>query len=173
MMINDFITGKEIPEIGPEANRQAVEQLLVNEKGYARQDVEVDAAIKMTVGTIPYLSRIDLVVCVRGTRFMAIKCAAASLGSWAREIIAAARLIDKYQIPLAVVSDGRNAMVFDTVSGKKIGDGLDSIPSKSEAEKMLKNMPLQPFPPERLDREKLIFSSYDSMNVNRNIAPKP
>ncbi|OQX01952.1 MAG: hypothetical protein BWK80_58895 [Desulfobacteraceae bacterium IS3] len=168
-MINDFITGKEIPEIGPEANRQAVEQLLVNEKGYAKQDVEVDAEIKMTVGAIPYLSRIDLVVSVRGTRFMAIKCAAGSLGSWAREIIAAARLIDSYQIPLAVVSDGRNAAVFDVVSGKKIGDGLDSIPSKSQAEKMLKETRLQPFPKDRLEREKLIFSSYDSMNINRRI----
>ncbi|MGD9084546.1 MAG: hypothetical protein PVJ41_06235, partial [Desulfobacterales bacterium] len=58
-----------------------------------------------------------------------------------------------------------------TVSGRKLGEGLDAIPSKDEAVEKLSNLDLQPFPEAKREREGLIFRSYDSMNVNvgRNI----
>jgi len=102
---------------------------------------------------------------------MAIRCAAGSLGSREREIVAAARLLDDYQIPLSVVSDGKTAIVLDTVSGKKTGEGLDSIPAKKKAIEKLEFLELLSFPKDRLEREKLIFRTYDNENVNvqRNI----
>jgi hypothetical protein len=172
-MITDFVTGKEIPNVGAEENRQMVERFLVNEKGFSKEDIEVDVDIEMTVAGETYRSQIDLVVSVDGgtTRLMAVKCAAASLGSREREILAAARLLGKYQLPFAVVSDGKTAIFMDTVSGQKLGEGLDAIPSKDEVRKSLKTLQPQSFPKEKLEREKLIFRSYDSMNVNvqRNV----
>ena len=167
-MITDFVTGKEIPNVGAEENRQMVEQFLVNEKGFSKEDIEVDVDIEMTVAGEPYHSQIDLVVSVDGgaTRFMAIKCAAASLGSREREILAAARLLDQNQLPYSVVSDGKTAIVLDTVSGKKLGEGLQAIPSKGDVCERLKTLHLRPFPKDKSEREKLIFRSYDSMNVN-------
>jgi len=102
---------------------------------------------------------------------MAIKCVAGSLGSREREIIAASRLLDKYQIPFSVASDGKNAIVLDTVSGKKLGEGLNAIFSKEEIKKSSVATRLEPLPEKHLEKEKLIFRSYDSMNVNvrRNI----
>jgi len=168
-MITDFVTGKEIPNIGAEENRQAVERHLVNQKGYSKEDIEIDVDIELTVAGEVYRSQIDLVVRLDSgaARFMAVKCAAGSLGSREREIVAAARLLDeKYQIPYSVVSDGQTAIVLDTVSGKKVGEGLDAIPSKKEAREKMRSIELQPFPQKRLEREKLIFRSYDSLNVN-------
>lgn len=171
-LITDFVTGEKIPDVGAEANRQMVEKVLVTEKGYAKKDIEVNAPIEVTIGDEPYRSSVDLVVSVHGKRYMAIKCAPGSLGSREREIVSAARLLDEYQIPVSVVSDGKTAMVLDTVSGKKIGEGLDAIPSKKALQEMAKSFKLQPVAEKRLDREKLIFRSYDSMNVNvgRNIS---
>lgn len=172
-MITDFVTGKEIPNVGAEENRQMVEQFLVNQKGFSKEDIEIDVDIEMTIAGEPYRSQIDLVVSVDGgiTRFMAIKCAAASLGSREREILAAARLVGENQLPYSVVSDGKTAIVLDTVSGKKLGEGLNAIPSKNEVREKLKIIQQRPFPKEKLEREKLIFRSYDSMNVNvqRNV----
>ena len=48
-MITDFVTGREIPNIGAEENRQAVAQYLVNEKGYSKDDIEVDVKIEMAI----------------------------------------------------------------------------------------------------------------------------
>jgi len=172
-MITDFVTGKDVPNIGAEENRQAVERFLVEQKGYLKEDIQIDVDIEMTVAGELYCSQLDLVVSTDGgkTRFMAIRCAAGSLASREREIIAAARLLDDYLIPLSVVSDGKTAIVLDTASEKKTGDGLDAIPSKKEAIKKLESLELQPFPIDRREKEKLIFRTYDSENVNvqRNI----
>ena len=44
-VITDFITGKEIPNVGAEENRQAVEHFLVEEKGYLKAEIEIDVEI--------------------------------------------------------------------------------------------------------------------------------
>jgi hypothetical protein len=170
-MIEDFVTGRDVPEIGAESNRQAVERLLVLEKGYAREDIEVDAKIEFEVGKGKerYASQVDLVVSVNAekTRVMAIKCVPGSLGSCEREILAAARLLDlRYQIPFAVVSDGKTAVVLDSTSGKKIGEGLASIPEKNVVRDKLKTMTLIACPTERIERERLIFRTYNCEYVN-------
>lgn len=97
---------------------------------------------------------------------MAVKCAAGSLGSREREIVSAARLFSEYPMPLAVVSDGSTATVLDTATGKKKGAGLPSIPHRTEALELARRNPMPPIAPDRLAREKLVFRSYDSMNVN-------
>ena len=99
---------------------------------------------------------------------MALKCAAGSIGSREREIISASRLLGPYPVPLSVVSDGKNAIVFETPSGKKMGEGLNAIPSKDEIRNVITGMTLKPIPADRLEKEKLIFRSYDSMNINRS-----
>ncbi|MBU4185216.1 MAG: type I restriction enzyme HsdR N-terminal domain-containing protein [Proteobacteria bacterium] len=170
-MITDFITGEMVPDIGAEANRQDVERFLVNEKGFSKEDIEVDVDIEFSVVGESYKSQVDLVVCVDGTRYMAIKCAAGSLGSREREIIAASRLLESHQLPISVVSDGKTAIVLDTASGKKLGEGLNAVPSKDDLKEKSNSSELIPLPAERLEKEKLIFRSYDVMNVNvqRNI----
>jgi hypothetical protein len=169
-MITDFVTGKEIPNVGAEENRQMVEQFLVNEKGFSKEDIAVDVDIEITIAGETYRSQIDLVVSVDdecgSTPWMAIKCAAASLGSREREILAASRLLTENQLPYSVVSDGKTAIVLDTVSGKKLGEGLNAILSKAEAREKIKEIKPLPFPKQRREREKLIFRSFDSMNVN-------
>jgi hypothetical protein len=172
--INDYVTGEKIPDVGAEANRQMVEKYLVAEKGYTKDDIEVDAPLEITIADAPYRSWVDLVVSVDNKRYLAVKCASGSLGSREREIISAARLLDQYQIPVSVVSDGKTALVLDTVSGEKIGEGLDAIPSKKALQEKAKTIELQPLAEKRLEREKLIFRSYDSMNVNvgRKISSK-
>jgi hypothetical protein len=162
----DYITGEEVPDVGAEANRQAFERLLVEKKGFSKEDVEVGVPLNLVVAGQPYHSRVDLVVSVGGRRMMAVKCAAGSLGSREREILAAARLLEDCQIPVSIVTDGRNATVLDTVSGDNTGEGLDAIPSKDSLQNMAEGMEGTPFPEKRLEREKLIFRSYDLENVN-------
>lgn len=164
--LTDFVTGKTVPDVGAEANRQAVERFLVEEKGYPREDIEVDAPIELTVKGAVYRSTLDLVVSVCGKRFLVIKCAPGSLGSRERETVAAARLVDARQVPLAAVSDGKTAVLIDTLSGRKIGEGLAALPSKTAAEAQSAATSPEPLPENRRERESLIFRSYDMMNVN-------
>ena len=97
---------------------------------------------------------------------MAGKCAAGSLDSWSREIVSASRLLHRFQLPISIVSDGKTAIVLDTLSGKKIQEGLQAIPSRNKAQDMIGKDTVQPVPEDRMEREKLIFRSYDTMKVN-------
>ena len=167
--MKDYLTGREIPDVGAEANRQAVERFLVETKGYQAAAIIVDAPLIFEVTGESYRSRIDLLVMAGQPLrpFMAIKCAAGSLGSREREIVSAARIYDAAgQIPLAVVSDGRNATVLDTVSGQKIAEGMSAIPDHQAADQQIARNPPVPYPPERMERERLVFRSYDQLNVN-------
>lgn len=165
-MLTDYVTGNEVPNVGAEENRQRVERFLVETKGYSKDDIEVDADLKFTLGDEEVRSNVDLVVRVQGKRFMVLKCVPGSLVSRQRETLAAARLLDVYQIPFSVVTDGKDAELLDTVTGKVLEQGMDAIPSKEQAIERMKEIKLQPFPQERLEREKIIFRSYDEMNIN-------
>jgi predicted type IV restriction endonuclease len=164
----DYITGQSIPDVGAEANRQAVERFLVASRGYAKTEIAVELPIEIEIDGENYRSAADLAVIIDGKYLMVIKCAAGSLGSREREVLSAARLLVDYQIPLAVVSDGRTALVFDTLTRKKRGEGMNAIPSRSELVDMARDFTFAPLAPEQRKREKLIFRTYDSMNVNVN-----
>ncbi len=164
--IIDFITGKAVADIGAEANRQQVERFLVKHKGFRVEDIRVSAPICVDIDGDEYRSFIDLVVVIGETPVIAFKCAAGSLGSREREIVSAARLYHATPLPRAIVSDGTHAIIFDGATGKKIGEEMAAIPSRSEAVQLAGEKPQPPLPPERLARVKLVFRSYDSMNVN-------
>jgi hypothetical protein len=171
-IIEDYATGKRIPEVGAEANRQAFERILVEQKGYEKSDIEIDVGIEILAKGESYRSQVGLVVSVDGIRFMAVKCAAGALQSWEKEILSAARLLESYQVPFSIVTDGDSAIVWDTVTGKRVGKLMDSVFPKVKSRQILASIALQPLPETRRERESLIFRSYDSMNVNvsRNIS---
>lgn len=164
--IDDFITGEKIPLAGAEENRQTVARILISEKGFAKKDLRRDVPIEVSVGAESYRSKVDLVVTAGGRSLILFKCAAGSLGSREREALAAARLLENHPIPLSVVSDGKTAVVLDTATGKIAGKGWEAVPTKQQALKKLAAVVLKELPPERRQKEGLIFRSYDSMNVN-------
>jgi hypothetical protein len=163
----DFITKELRPATGSEANRQQMERALVEYKGYSRDDIEVDVDIILDKGADYYRSKLDLVVAVNGRRYMAIKCAPGSLDSREREVISAARLLDNYQIPLAIATDGRTAIVWDSVTAKCLGKGMDAVPSKARAINAFDPASLEPLDPKKRLRQQLIFKSYDVMNIHK------
>lgn len=165
--LTDYATGRAVPNIGAEENRQAVERFLVDAKGFAKEEIEVGPEIVLPIRGATYRSRLDLVVRIDGAPVMVVTCAAGALGSWERQTLAAARLIAPLPAALAVVSDGRTAFVLEALSGKRLGDSLDAIPSKSDARRILGSAGREPFPPERRERESLIFRTYDLERVNR------
>jgi len=91
--IVDFITGRAVPNVGAEENRQQLERYLVERKGYGREDIEVEVPIEMDIAGERYRSVVDLVAGAGGRRMVAFRCAAGSLGSCEREILAVLGLI--------------------------------------------------------------------------------
>ena len=164
--IIDYVTGRIIPNIGPELSRQEFEKFLVEKKGYSKEDIRIDEEIKVMFKSEEYVSTIDLVVFCNEKAFMGVKCIAGSLASYEREIIAGSRLIYDYQIPFSVSTNGIDALITDTITGENVGKGMDSIPSKKEAEKIVSKISYIPFPEKRKEREMIIFRSYNMDKIN-------
>jgi hypothetical protein len=166
-IISDYITGKAVRNVGPEAVRQEFERFLVDEKGYDGKDIRVDEPLVVQFQGEDYPSSIDLIVCCHGKAFMAVTCVAGSIGSYEREILAGARLVYDYQIPMAVSTDARDAVILDTITGKNAGKGLDAIPSKTEALERIKTMEFIPLDENRKEREMIIYRSFNLEKINK------
>ena len=164
--ITDYITGQSVKNIGPEASRQIFEKFLVQDKGWAKEDIKVDEKIIVQFKGKDYISKIDLIVFCNDKAFMAVTCVAGSIGSYEREILSGARLIFDYQIPFAVSTDARDAIIMDTLSGKKYGQGLNAIPSREKAFEMVKSLEYQPYDENKKKREMIIYRSFNMEKVN-------
>ena len=159
----DYITGESIVDTDDERCRQELARLLVEEKGYNKGKLEPRLSIETLYAGQYVVSTIDITVTLANRRFMILRFGPGSITTRERSAIAAARILDPvHQIPLAVVTNGRDAVLLDTYSGKIIKQGLDAIPAKKEATQMLQSLDFKPFADEeRIDRERRILNAYD------------
>ena len=159
----DFITGETVVDTDDERCRQELARLLVEERGYAKSDLEPRLCIETLYNGQFVASSIDITVREAGKRFMILRFAPGSIVTRERSAIAAARVIESAcQIPLAVVTNCREAEILDTYTGKVIRQGLDKIPDKKEAEVLVNSLRFEPFDDEtKKDRERRILNAYD------------
>jgi len=165
--VTDYITGKEIDNVGAEASRQIFEKFLVETKGYDKSGILVDVPLTVQFKGEDYPSVIDLIVNVEDRPFMAVTCVAGSIGSYEREILAGARLVYDHIVPFAVSTDARNAIIKETRTGETIGQGLDAIPDHSQAREMLKEIAPTPLDSEKRSGEMIIYRSFNLEKINK------
>lgn len=159
----DFITGREITDTDDERYRQKLERFLVEKKGYSKNEITVKRRLEMTIEGKKVLSMVDLVIQINRTAMMVIRYGPGSIVTRERPALATARILEDYQIPFTVVTNGEDAEVLDTVTGELRGTGLDAIPDKTAALEQLKTMVLQPLSTKQSEAEKRILSAYDWM----------
>jgi len=148
------------------AVRHIAARMLVGEKGYGSADIRENVSFGVTIGTETMQSGVDFLVSVENRKAMVIKCAAGSLSSRERHVIAASRVIDALPIPVAVVMDPMSAVVLDTATGKVIGEGFASVPTKEQLISMLGGRDVKPLAPEKLEREKRVLLAFDAIQCS-------
>lgn len=147
----DYLTGEELVDTDDERTRQELARLMVEEKGYAREDLAARRCIETLFSSQFVQSNITLTVSLEGKRIMVIRYAPGSLVSRERSAIAAARVLEEaYQIPLAVVTNGRDAELLDSATGKILATGMVAIPECQKARDLLPTLVFR----ERLDEKK-------------------
>ena len=153
----DYITGQTIPDTDDERARQKIAKLLVDEKGYAKEEVQARRKITLTVDGKTGSVNVDFVVRIAGKPFIVIVFGPGSLVTRQRPTIAIARLIDEYVVPFSLISNGQDAHIMDTVLGNIIGHGLDQIPSREEALKKINDIQYTHLSENRREKEERIL----------------
>jgi hypothetical protein len=153
---------EEAEEYLTEAIRRVVLKVLA-EKGYAPDEIETDTKFTVSAGDISETVSTDFIIRLEGRRLVAIKCSSA-LDSRERHIVALSRVVDSYQIPFSVLTDGMEARVIDTISGRTVSEEMASIPSRQEALGLIGRTEFRPCPPERAEKEKRILLAFQSIS---------
>jgi len=143
--------------------RRVVKDYLIHEKGYGDEDIEVDAEFGIIVDNRETPVSVDYILNIRGRRFMVIKCSPGAVESRERHLVSFARVVDAYQIPIAVVTDGVQARILDTLKGRIIAEGLESLPERRQAVEMMSSTEFSPYPAERMEKEKRILVAFESI----------
>jgi hypothetical protein len=160
--LNDFITGETLPDTHDERYRQKLARLLVERKAYLRADILPRCEILVTSGDRKRaLVKVDLKISLSGRAAMIIKYGPGSLVTRQRPALAAARLLEPYQIPLVVVTNGEDAQVLAGDSGKVISQGLDSIPARTELKRITAQAAFESISARRAEMEARILYAYE------------
>jgi len=143
----DYVTGEELADTDDERFRQELSRMLVEDLGYHREELEPRCFIETLFSSQFVRSTIELAVSLKELekKFLIIRYAPGSLVSRERSAIAAARVLeDGYQIPLAVVTNGRDAELLDTVNGAVLATGMEAIPSRQRAVELVPDLEFRP-----------------------------
>ena len=111
--LSDFITGRTLNDTHDERYRQKIARLLVERKGYLKNDIETRKDLLVEAGDKRAIVKIDFLINLSGRTCMIIKYGPGSLITRRRPALAAARLLAPYQIPVAVVTNGEDAEVLE------------------------------------------------------------
>jgi len=161
--LTDYLTGEELTDTDDERIRQELCTMMVEEKGYDKDQLEARLTIETLFSKCFVTSTIEVTVSMDGKRSMILRYGPGSLVSRERSAIAAARVLTPdHQIPLAIVTNGRDAELLDTRTGKILGYGLHSIPDRKTLSNLLKNIDyFKPLSGERRERELRILNAFD------------
>ena len=153
----DYLTGETITLTHDEQARQAIVRYLVEEKGYRKNEIHPRLDLPVTVDGHTGHARIDFVIRINGTAYTIVIYGPGSLVSRQKPAIAAACLIEPYTVPVTIVSNGLDAHVLDTDTGKMTGEGFSAIPSRDAAIDALKRKAPKPVTEKRREKARRIL----------------
>ena len=157
----DFITGEILKDTHDERYRQKVARLLVNQKGYLKTDIEPRKELLVKADAKKAILKIDFVVMLAGSASMVVKYGPGSLVTRRRAALAASRLITPRQVPVAVITNGKDAEIMKGATGEIIGQGLDSVPAKTDLKKMAASEAFMTISDDRAEMESRILYCYE------------
>jgi hypothetical protein len=159
--LSDVLTGETLDDTLDERYRQKIARLLVERGGYRPQDVEPRRELMLQADSRRAVIRIDFVVRIEGKAGMVIRFGPGSMVSRERPALAVSRLIEAYQVPIVVVTNGEDAEILDGESGKVIGCGLEAVPDKAELTERVKRYAFPAIPAERAVMESRVAYCYE------------
>jgi hypothetical protein len=159
--LTDYLTGKTLPDTHDERYRQKIARMLIQGKEYRKAEIEAGRELVVNAGQNRGLIRIDFCIHLQDRIAMLIKYGPGSLVTRQRPTLAASRLVAPYQIPLAVVTNGEDALILDAATGCLAASGLDHLPTRSQLLQQIQEAPFKKLSDRQLELEARIVYAYE------------
>lgn len=157
----DVLTGETLDDTLDERYRQKIARRLVERGGYRPDEIEPRRELLLRADDRRAVIKVDFVVRLEGRAAMVIRFGPGSIVSRERPTLAVSRLIEAYQIPVAVITNGEDAEILDGGSGKVVGRGLEAIPAKADLAERVRNFAFPAISPEKALMESRIAYCYE------------
>jgi len=158
VQMEEYMAGLQLTQV-----QKRMVEFLISPKGYAEDDLEINQDFTIELPGCSFVVRVDIIVKIEGKRLFTVKCVMSSMESWERHSVALGRVAYVYQIPYAVITDSEDARMIATADGALVSQGLDAIPSRQEAERLLAETSFDTFPSERVEKEKRILYAFEAV----------
>ena len=157
----DFVTGERIPDTHDERYRQQLARLLVEHKGYLKNQIQPRFELRIAAENKQAILKIDFVVHLFERICMILKYGPGSLVTRHRSALAASRLVAPYQVPIAVVTNGKDADIIEGATGNIISSGLESIPVKAALVQRVEKTDFDKISAKQAEMESRILYSFE------------
>ena len=141
--LTDYLTGKVLTDTHDERLRQQIARRLVERGGFSPDQIQARVMLQVQAGAKRARVPVDFVVSEDKRAVMLVKYGPGSIVTRHRPTLAMGKLLGPAVVPLAVVTNGRDADVLDAINGKVIGSGLDAIPTRKQLIAHLEASPLK------------------------------
>lgn len=157
----DFLTGETLSDTLDERYRQGIARLLVERKGYSKKDIHPRRKLQVSAGDKCAVIQVDFSIMLHQRVCMLIRYAPGSLVTRHRPSLAVSRTLAPYQIPVVVVTNGKDADIIDGGSGAVTARGLDRIPAKPDLLQQTSGREFPKISRERVEKELRIIYAFD------------
>ena len=164
--LSDYLTGQTLPDTHDERLIQNISRFLVEDKGFSKNDILTRREMSVTIGNKTGMITVHFIIQIDQIAFAVVMYGPGSIVTRQRPTISVARLFGASVIPYAIITNGKEANLMETKSGKVIGKDLNSIFSKDEAIDLLKNFHLDTLTTERREKEQRILYTMDILTEN-------
>ncbi|WP_457553136.1 type I restriction enzyme HsdR N-terminal domain-containing protein [Desulfobacula sp.] len=159
--LNDFLTGSVLADTLDERFRQKIAKILVMEGKFEKIDIENNITVEVIVGLKKATLKIDFLVNFQEKTIALIKFAPGSLVTRRLSTLALSRMIKPYQIPIVVLTNGKDAEILEGDSGKVIATGLQNLPDKERIEKNMTSFSFKPINKALFDKASRIAYAFE------------
>ena len=125
--LRDYITGQILADTHDERYRQRIARLLVEAKGFRRDEIHPRIPIDLEIDSRSARIRMDFVVKHHDRIAVLIKYGPGSLVTRHQVAFAAALLLAPYAVPFSLVTNGEDAHWLDNTERSVKANGLDGI----------------------------------------------
>ncbi len=159
--LRDYLTGDEIDETTFEEFRQALARLLVEEKGYPKEQLKAKVPLPYEVEGEEFERPLDYVVYDKqGVPIFVILFCAGDVGTFERETVCAGRLIEGGPVPFALVTDTMNATLLDVATGDAVAKSMNAVPDWNTLLEMVDKAEVKPLTDRQREMQTRVFHTY-------------
>jgi hypothetical protein len=159
--IRDYLTGEDLEETTYEEFRQALARLLVEEKGYPRENIRPRLPIRFEVDGKPWSRIMDLGVFEGDRPLLLLVFSAGEVDTYVREAVSGARLHNP-PFPLTLVTDTKDARLASAADGAILARGFHALPHWERLLELAGTYPAPELDSVKRSREERLFYAYSA-----------